>query len=77
MADSLYLSLWFSDFELEDMLPHALSVMRQFPFSSTKPGITYLAMHPVSWDEATIFEALFRPGIHAGGRRAGRVRLAA
>ncbi len=63
MPDPLYLSLWFSDFEREEMLPHALGVMRQFPFSSTKPGITYLAMHPVSWDEATIFEERFRPGI--------------
>jgi len=65
MPDPLYLSLWFSDFEREEMLPHGLAAMRQFPFSSTKPGITYLAMHPVSWDEATIFEERFRPGITA------------
>lgn len=45
------------------MLPHALSVMRQFPFSSTQPGITYVALHPVSWDEATVLEERFRPGI--------------
>lgn len=63
MADPLYLSLWFPNFDLEDMLPHALSVMRQFPFSASKPGVTYLALHPVSWDEATVFEERFRPGI--------------
>ncbi|MGO9124583.1 MAG: hypothetical protein ACLP6G_06805 [Terriglobales bacterium] len=63
MADSLYLSLWFPDFDIEDMLPHALSVMRQFPFSAERPGINYVALHPVSWDEATILEQSFPRGI--------------
>jgi len=48
MPDPLYLSIWFSTFEADDMLPHALSVMRQFPFSAQQPGIAYLAFHPVS-----------------------------
>jgi hypothetical protein len=63
VADSLYLSLWFPDFEVEDMLPRALSVMRQFPFSAERPGINYVALHPVSWDEATILEQSFPRGI--------------
>lgn len=63
MADSLYLSLWYPDFEVEDMLPRALSVMRQFPFSVERPGIKYVALHPVSWDEATILEQSFPHGI--------------
>ena len=63
MADSLYLSLWFRDFEMEEMLPRALSVMRQFPFSSQQPGVSYLAVHPVSWNEPTVLEQRFRPGI--------------
>jgi hypothetical protein len=62
MADSLYFSLWFSDFSAEEMLVRALSVMRQFPFSRELPGITYFALHPVSWNEPTIFEQRFRPG---------------
>jgi hypothetical protein len=62
MADSLYFSLWFSDFSTEEMLVRALSVMRQFPFSQGLPGITYFALHPVSWSEPTIFEQRFRPG---------------
>lgn len=62
MADSLYFSLWFSDFSTEEMLVRALSVMRQFPFSQSAPGITYFALHPVSWSEPTIFEQRFRPG---------------
>jgi hypothetical protein len=63
VADPLYLSLWFSDLEADEMLPKALSVMRQFPFSSQQPGITGLALHPVSWNEATILERHFNPGI--------------
>ena len=61
MPDSLYLSLWFRSFEADDMLPHALAVMRQFPFAERHPGITYLTQHPVSWDEATILEQRFLP----------------
>jgi len=62
MADSLYFSLWFSDFGPAEMLVRALSVMRQFPFSATLPGITYYALHPVGWDEPTILEQPFLPG---------------
>ena len=63
MADSLYLSLWFPSFELDDMLPRALAVMRQFPFSAQRTGISYVALHPVSWNEPTVFEQRFRPGV--------------
>lgn len=63
MPDPLYLSLWFPSFDVADMLPHALSVMRHFPFSAQQPGITYLAVHPVSWSEPTVLEQRFRPGV--------------
>jgi hypothetical protein len=63
MPDPLYLSLWFSAFEADDMLPHVLAVMRQFPFSAAQPGISYLALHPVSWNVPTILERRFRPGV--------------
>src|ERR1700686_2739866 len=63
VADSLFLSLWFPSFELDEMLPRALAVMRQFPFSAQQPGISYVALHPVSWNEPTIFEQRFSPGI--------------
>lgn len=63
MADPLYFNLWFSSFEGDEMMPHALSVMRQFPFSTQRPGVTAIASHPVSWNEATIFEKQFKPGV--------------
>ena len=64
MSDSLYLSLWFDDFSGPRMMAHALSVMRQLPFSEHQAGISYLALHPVSWNEPTILERRFRPGIN-------------
>jgi hypothetical protein len=63
VADALFLSLWFPSFELDEMMPRALAVMQQFPFSAMQPGITYVAVHPVSWSEPTIFEQRLRPGI--------------
>jgi hypothetical protein len=63
MADPLYLSLWFPNFEEESMLPHILAVLKEFPFSNLRPGIASVAVHPVSWSEATILERQFNPGI--------------
>ena len=63
MADSLYLSLWFSDFSTDNMFGRAVQVLRQFPFSKTLPGVTAFALHPVSWNEATILEQRFRTGV--------------
>jgi hypothetical protein len=63
MADSLFLSLWFSDFETDQMLAHALRVMQQFTFSKSIPGITGVAQHPITWEQPTILEQRFRPGI--------------
>jgi len=65
MSDSLFLSLWFRDSELEDLLPHALRVMQHFAISKMLPGITNIAVHPVSWNEPTILEQHYRPGIKA------------
>jgi hypothetical protein len=63
MPDPLYLSLWFPDFSGPAMLPHAMAVLEQFPFSKVRPGICYLAVQPVSWNEASVLERRFSPGI--------------
>ncbi len=63
MPDPLYLSLWFSDFNGPAMLPHILAVLQQFPFSEQRPGIAYIAVQPVSWNEATVLERRFSPGV--------------
>jgi hypothetical protein len=63
MPDPLYLGLWFPDFSGPAMLPHAMAVLAQFPFSTQQPGIAYFAVQPVSWNEATVLERRFSPGI--------------
>jgi hypothetical protein len=66
VPDPLFLSLWFPDFSGPEMLPHAFSVLQQFPFSAQRPGVSYLAVHPVSWSEATVLERRFPAGIDPG-----------
>jgi hypothetical protein len=63
MADSLYLSLWFPTFDLPDILPRTAAVLQQLPFSAARAGVTYAAIHPVSWSEATVLERRFSPGL--------------
>lgn len=66
MSDPLYLSLWFSDFSGPEMLPHTFAVLQQFPYSARKPGVSYFAVQPVSWNEATVVERRFLAGIDPG-----------
>jgi hypothetical protein len=63
MPDSLYLSLWFPSLDPEEMLPHMISVLKQFPFSALEPGVKYAAAHPIDWSEATVMEQRFLPAI--------------
>lgn len=63
MPDPLYLSLWFPDFSGPAMLPHIHAVLQQFRFSETRPGITYVAIQPVSWNEPSVLEQRFSPGV--------------
>ena len=63
MADPLYLSVWFPDFDESSMMPRTLAVLKEFPHSQGRPGISAIAVHPVSWAEATILERQFNPGI--------------
>src|SRR5258708_25061347 len=63
MPDPLYLSLWFPDFSGPAMLPHMFAVLQQFPFSAQRLGVTYAAVQPVSWNEASVLERRFSPGI--------------
>ena len=63
MADSLYLSIWFPTFREDEMMARTLAVLRQFPFSSLREGVTYLSVHPVAWTEPTVLERRFDPGI--------------
>ena len=59
MADRLYLSIWFPSFTPQEILPRLLSVVKQFPFSAQRPGIGYIAVHSISWEEPIVFQQTF------------------
>ncbi len=59
MADNVYLNLWFPTFHAGEMLPRALTVLRQFPFSKTLPGVGSLAVSALSWSEPLVCEQTF------------------
>ena len=59
MADRLYLSVWFPSFQEPEMLPRLLSVLKQFPFSADRPGVGYLGIRSLSWDQPIIFQETF------------------
>jgi len=59
MADRLYLSLWFPSFSESEMLPKMLCVLQQFPFAAERPGIGYLGVHPISWNEPVVYQETF------------------
>ncbi len=44
-------------------MPRTIALLRQFPFSALREGITYLSVHPVAWTEPTVLERRFDPGI--------------
>jgi hypothetical protein len=59
MADSLYLNLWWPSFAEAEMMPRLECVLQQFPFSRTRPGIGYFAVHSVSWNEPVVSQQTF------------------
>ncbi|HEU4414786.1 MAG TPA: hypothetical protein VFT65_08375 [Candidatus Angelobacter sp.] len=59
MADRLYLSIWFPSFTEQEMLLRLLAVLKQFPFSTQRGGVGYMAVRSISWDQPIIFEQTF------------------
>ena len=59
MADRLYLSIWFPSFQASEMLPRLHSVIKQFPFSTQRGGIGYVAVRSISWEQPIVFEQTF------------------
>jgi len=59
MADRLYLSIWFPSFHTQEMMPRLLSVLKQFPFSTSRGGVGYIGVRSISWDQPIVFEQTF------------------
>ena len=41
------------------MMPRLLSVLKQFPFSTKRGGVGYMAVRSISWDQPMVFEQTF------------------
>src|SRR5262245_25144943 len=59
MADSLYLNIWFPSFNEAEMMSRLLCLLKQFPASTERPGIGYVGVHSVAWDEPLVFQESF------------------
>src|SRR5689334_20740121 len=63
MARFLFFSLRFRHFGFEDLFASGLRGIQQFLFLKGLARFAGLSIHPVSWNEATILEQRYRPGI--------------
>jgi hypothetical protein len=63
MPDQLNLSLWVRAFDAETMLRHFEELLRLFPFSKLRPGISALRIYAVDYSEPALFEESFAADI--------------
>lgn len=61
MADQLYLSLWFPNFRLESLRPALISVIEQFAAAGDSPRVHAASAYPISWNEAPVYQRIYRP----------------
>lgn len=59
MADQLYLSLWFPDFQLAALPAKLIAVMRQFATISGDSHVIASAAYPISFSEAPTYQRIF------------------
>jgi len=59
MPDLLYLSLWTRDLRVENMLDRFERLLRVFPFSRLRPGISSLRVQAIAETEPPLFEQAF------------------
>lgn len=61
MADQLYLSLWFPNFQLAS-LPAALTeVLNQFATVALAKSVHAATVYPLSWNESPIYQHIYKP----------------
>ena len=59
MPDQLCLSLWLRDFDEQTMLERFQDLLRLFPFSALRPGITALRIYALEFTEPALAEQTF------------------
>ncbi len=59
MPDELYLSIWVRGFRAEDVLRRFEGLLRVFPFSRLRPGISVLRIYALEYSEPPLVEHAF------------------
>ncbi|MGA2435786.1 MAG: hypothetical protein ABSG25_10925 [Bryobacteraceae bacterium] len=59
MPDQLCLSIWLRSFSGETMLRRFEDMLRAFPFSRLRPGISTFRVHAIDYSEAPLIEHAF------------------
>ncbi len=58
MPDQLNLSLWLRGFDADAMLGHFEALLRRFPFSALRPGLSAFRVYALEFTEPALFEQL-------------------
>lgn len=59
MPDQIFLSLWIRGFDGDTMLRHFQDLLRVFPFSRLRPGISLLRVYAIEFVEPPLLEQAF------------------
>lgn len=59
MPDQLYLSLWLRGFDGHTLLDRFQMLLRLFPFSHLRPGVSALRIYALEFAEPALFEQVF------------------
>jgi hypothetical protein len=59
MADQLYLSLWFPNFQLTSLGPALLSVLKQVAAAGGASTVSAVAVYPISWQESPVYQRIY------------------
>jgi hypothetical protein len=65
MADQVYLSLWIRGFHPLTMLAEYEKLLRAFPFSNLRPGVSFVRVYAISFSEPPLFEQSFSEPVTA------------
>jgi hypothetical protein len=59
MADDLYLSLWWSHLQLDEIPATIARVLEQVPFSASAPAIGAASVYPLTYNEPKIYQRIY------------------
>jgi hypothetical protein len=71
VADQLYLSLWFPNFRLDNLVPALVGVLRQLAIAGGASLVKSASVYPISWNESPVYQRVYDLG-GEGGQLGGK-----